>query len=123
VAADFSANPYFEVVSDALEINVEGFEIVIEDLTLSGAFAPDASYIDGVVMAGAIDTRPLVELVSPGGGDDAVCVLLQTFNADCEECGDGSGPYCLTVYVDSMQANDANMTIVPLTEDDIDSGC
>jgi hypothetical protein len=126
VAASFGENPYFEIVSDSLPIAVEDFVVVIEDMELSGAFSADASSVEGVVLAGKIDTRPLVDLVSPGGGENDVCVLMQTFSVDCEECGDGSGPFCLTVFVDSMTATGVDdLTITPRTADDIalDAAC
>ncbi|MFT4625327.1 MAG: hypothetical protein ACI8PZ_003995 [Myxococcota bacterium] len=120
VAADFTENPYFVIESDRLPIEVEGFEIVIEGLTLSGAFSSGAASIEGVVLAGKIDTRPLVELVSPGGGDDAVCTLVSTFQVDCEACSDGSGDFCLSVYVEDMSAPSAGGLVVePRTAEQI----
>ena len=97
-AADFSENPYFEVQADVLPLVVQGMDLGLQDVLLSGALRPDGTAAEGVILAGKLDTRPLVPLLSPGGADDAVCVLLQTFSADCEECADGSGPYCLTLY-------------------------
>lgn len=120
VSADFTENPFFVIESDSLPIEVEGFEVVIDDLTLSGAFAADSSSVEGVVLAGKIDTRPLVDLVSPGGDDNAVCVLVSTFNVSCEACSDGSGDFCLSVYVDNMSAMEqAGLTIEPRSAEDI----
>ena len=103
-----------------MPLEVEGFSVVIDDLQLSGAFAADGTSVQGVTLAGKIDTRPLVELVSPGGADDAVCVLVSTFGVACEACSDGSGDYCLTVYVDNMVAPEqAGLTIQPRTAEDV----
>jgi hypothetical protein len=119
-AADFSNNPFFEVQADVLPLVVQGMDLGLQDVLLSGALRPDGSAAEGVVLAGKLDTRPLVPLLSPGGADDSVCVLLQTFSAECEECADGSGPYCLTLYVDSMTAEPrSGDALVPLTEKDI----
>lgn len=119
-AADFSQNPFFEVQADVLPLVVQGMDLGLQDVLLSGALRPDGSAAEGVILAGKLDTRPLVPLLSPGGADDAVCVLLQTFSADCEECADGSGPYCLTLYVDSMTAEArTGDALVTVTEKDI----
>jgi hypothetical protein len=120
VAADFTENPFFSIQSDSLPLEVEGFSVVIDDLELSGAFAADATSVEGVTLAGKIDTRLLVELVQPGGADDAVCVLVSTFNVDCEPCSDGTGDFCLTVYVDNMVAlEQGGFTIQPRTAEDV----
>lgn len=118
--ADFMENPFFSVAADILPLEVEGFDLGLEDVVLSGAIAPDYSRAEGVVLAGKIDTRPLVDMISPGGGEDAVCILLQTFGADCVECSDGSGNYCLNLYVDSMTAEGRDGDpIVPVTPEDV----
>ena len=120
--ADFAENPFFEVSADILPLEVEGFDLGLEDVVLSGAIAPDFSRAEGVVLAGKIDTRPLVDMISPGGGDDAVCILLQTFGADCVDCSDGSGQYCLNLFVDSMVAEGRDADpIIPVTAEDVEA--
>jgi hypothetical protein len=91
-SADFSQNPYFAVSGDAFNINVDEYSVSIEDFSLSGDFAPDGSYIDGVTLIGSIDTRPLVPLLGDeDAAEDAICVLAATLNIQCEACSDGSG--------------------------------
>lgn len=97
-------DPYFEVTAPSLALTVSGFTVNIDDLELSGAFAPDGSRIQGAVLKGAINTIPLVELIAPGGADDAVCQLVGTFGVSCESCSDGSGDYCLSVWVQNIEA-------------------
>jgi len=117
--ADFSDNPFFEVGPQTTTLSVQGLEITIDDLFVSGAFAPDGSSISGAVLAGSIDTRPLVDLIEPGGDDDAVCLLVQTFGIACEPCT-GGGDFCLSLLVDSIQATEiAGLTVVNRTADDI----
>ncbi len=117
--ADFTANPYFEVASSALPIEIEGFTAVINDLLLSGAFTPSGDAIVGAVLQGSIDTRALVE---PLGftGDSAVCDLVATFLVECVECSDPPGPYCLTISVDNMVANEVpGVTLEELSSEDV----
>jgi hypothetical protein len=118
--ANFTENPFFSLPSDQLTLDVEGIPVVIEDMLLSGAFASDGSSIEGAVLAGTMDTRLLVDLVAEGGGDDAVCEIVEAFSVSCEECSDGSGPYCLSVFVDSLTAElRSGLVVVERTADDI----
>lgn len=118
VAADFSENPFFSVGPDTTTLNVSGIEITIDDLVVSGAFSADGTTIEGAVLAGAIDTRPLATLVN-STDEGAVCELVATFGVACEPCGDGE-PYCLSIYVDSMVAElAAGVTLEEVTEDDV----
>ncbi|MFT7521055.1 MAG: hypothetical protein ACI9MC_003206, partial [Kiritimatiellia bacterium] len=73
--ASISENPYFELGPQEFSIEVEDVVITIDDLYLSGSFAPDGSYIDGAVLSGVIDTRAFVDIVEEGGPDTAVCDL------------------------------------------------
>lgn len=112
-------DPYFEVSAPSLALTVSGFTVNIEDLELSGAFAPDASRIQGAVLKGKIDTRPLVELIAPGGADDAVCQLVGTFGVSCEDCGGGEN-FCLSVWVQNIEALEVpGGTLVPRSAADI----
>ena len=116
VAADFSANPFFSIQSDALDLSIQGIGLTIEDVVLSGAFTPDGSAIDGVTVMGAIDTRPLAD---PAG--DTACDQLVAIGVDCQECSDGSGPHCVSIVVDSIFAPEVpGATLVQVTQFDID---
>jgi hypothetical protein len=113
-------DPFFSLEDDLLPLDVSGFVINIEDLQLSGGFAPDGSRIGGGSLKGAVDTRPLGEAFGLGTGENAVCELVATFGVACDECSDGSGPYCLSVWVDNIAAlNLPTTTVVTVTEDDI----
>jgi hypothetical protein len=125
VEADFTGNPYFEIASDALPIEVEGFSVTIEDLLLAGAFTPNGDTIEGVALQGSINTVSLVEALDLGTADSnpgAVCDLVATFQVECKECSDGSGPYCLAVSVDSMTAAEVpGVTLEEITAEEIDA--
>jgi hypothetical protein len=132
--ADFDGNPYFQVGPETTTITVSGFSVTIQDLLVSGAFAPDGSYIAGAAIAGRIDTRPLVPLLDAEATGDAdmdgtvdymdadqsagaICDLAAGLGITCEDCGDGSTPYCLSLEVDSIGAAAVNSTITPRTEE------
>jgi hypothetical protein len=119
-AADFSGNPFFSVGPDTTTLSVQGMDIIVDDLEISGAFAPDGSYISGATMAGAIDTRPLVGLIDPEGSESTICDLVATFGVACEPCSDGSGDFCLTLLVTEMDAEElAGTSLVARNADDI----
>ena len=80
---------------------MSGLTVTIENLLVSGAFSPNADYVDGGVLAGKIDTRPLVPLLDENGDDNAICEITNSLQIPCEPCPDGE-PYCLTLYVDSI---------------------
>lgn len=105
--ADFSENPYFELGPQKLEIEVEGTEVTIEDLFLAGSFAPDGSYIDGVVLAGIVDTRPFAPLIEddPDAPPEAVCEVTGRLGIPCVACPDGTGDFCLEILADSIAAD------------------
>lgn len=121
VDADFSENPYFVVASDALTLEIEGISIVIEDMEVSGAFADDGSQIAGASLAGTLDVSILADLV----GSDP-CALLVTFGVECKTCSDGVTQTCLSVFVDSMTADEqAGVTLVDRSAMDVacDASC
>jgi len=121
IDADYSENPYFSVEGENVPIAVEGFEIEIGSMEITGAFSPDATYIDGASLAGKIDTRPLGELFDLGTDENAVCDFLATLQLACEDCGNGE-VFCLSMVVDSMDADELpGVTLVPLTQDDVDA--
>jgi hypothetical protein len=119
-SADFAQNPYFEVSGDAVPINVKGYEVVVENLLISGAFSPDGTYVDGATLGGKIDTRPLGALFGLDADDpNAVCDFLTTLQLACDDCGNGE-VYCLSMLVDSMVADQLDgVSIVERSLDDI----
>lgn len=118
--ADFSQNPFFEMAADSLPLKIAGFDTAFEDMVLSGAISPDYTRVEGVTLSATIDTRPFVDMISPGGDESAVCTLMVTFGVDCEACSDGTGDYCLGLHVDSMVAEErSGAPIVEVTEEDL----
>jgi len=111
--ANISDNPYFEVGPQQFSANVSGRDIHIHDLSLAGSFAPDGSYIDGVVFSGLIDTRPFGGLFDDEGGstDEAFCEFAQTAGIDCVACPDGSGAFCVSIQADRILADGIGASI------------
>ena len=109
-------NPYFELEAPQLLIAVEDLEIAIDEFYLGGAFTTDASAIEGGVLRGFIDTRPLVGAFD-ATTDGAVCDLVTLVGVECENCGDGQ-PYCLSVWVTDIVAAKVPTVITPRTEPD-----
>ena len=120
VPANFDENPYFVIDADSITLDIEGVEVMIEDMNISGAFAPDGSKIAGATLAGAIDTRPLAGLLGATGDDNAICDLVVTLGVTCETCPDGS-EYCLSVLVDSMEAEMVPGSLVEVDQAAIDA--
>ena len=113
-SVDFSDNPIFWAETSRIDMNVDGFDLVLDDADLSGAFTEDLSAAVGVSLVADFDTRPLVDLIAPGGGDDAICILMATFGVSCVECDDGAGPYCLTMRVQEVPAGEIpRLTLEP----------
>lgn len=117
------ADPYFSLVSDLLPLVVADLTIEIENLDLSGAFAPDGSRIQGAALKGTIDTRVIAAAFPDiGSTDNAVCQLVSTFGVTCEECVSDGTPYCLSVYIDAIEAGYlAGATLVERSQEDIDA--
>jgi hypothetical protein len=113
-SADFSQNPYFAVGPKDTTLQISDYSVDVTQLFVSGSFSPDESYIDGAVLSGSIDTRPLVPILDPEGEDGAICDIAASIGVACEPCADDM-PYCLSIYVDSIQAAlipDATVTAI-----------
>ncbi len=123
--ADFDDNPYFEAGPQSASFSAQGITLALDDMELSGAFAPDGSRIVGGVLSAVVDTRPLVPLIGPPGSPpDTVCALVQTFGISCQTCPAslGGGTFCLDVLVDDLEALEVpNTTLVERSAADIAS--
>lgn len=119
-------DPFFQIASDLLTLEVAGYAIDVQDLDLSGAFTPSGNGIEGASLRGVIDTRPLVEVLAAGGADDAVCQLVAVFGVSCVDCGGGE-PYCLEVWVDSIEADELGgaspLTVIEQADIDANPAC
>ncbi|MEQ1567485.1 MAG: hypothetical protein ABMA64_17725 [Myxococcota bacterium] len=119
-------NPYFEVSAEGWPLRVAEFDMPVNAAVVSGAFSPDGQALEGVTLRGSVDTRPLVQAFDLGSDPEAVCQLVATFGVSCVACPDGTGPFCLDLYIDRLDAEVApGLTVVDRTVEDIaaDTGC
>lgn len=112
-------DPFFQLAADELPLSVSGVDINITNLELSGAFAPDGTRIQGAIMKGKVDSRPLAAAFNFGTTDNAGCIALAAFGVQCEECDNGAGPYCISVNIEDLEALEVPTTLVPITDTDI----
>lgn len=110
--ADFTDAPYFLISGAGTDthIQVAGYDVVIQDLIISGTFAPDGSYYGGGVLEGTIDTRAFDKLVSDDAEEGAVCGLAPSFGVECQACPGGAGDFCLSILADSIIAEEVSGT-------------
>lgn len=104
--ADFTGSPFFSIVApagQATKFVIQGFEVEIMNLQLTGTFAADGSYFGGGTLAGSVDTRALDHLVGDDAEEGAICELAEPLGAPCQPCDDG-GSFCLTLVADSIYA-------------------
>jgi len=94
--------------------------VTVYDYTATGTFAADGDAMGGGTLDGVMDTRAMDELVDPDAGEGAACELLATLGIHCVQCPDGSGPLCLTLRVEDIPAEPAEITSTdPGTEETI----
>jgi hypothetical protein len=126
--ADFTSAPYFEIPEGDITLSVAGFEAEIKDLRVAGTFSADGGYFGGGELSGQLDARDLVSVVAGLGLEaenaDDICNLLLGFGVSCEECGgDNPGPYCVTLEVNRLVANDTTNTLGLVCEGDCHIEC
>jgi hypothetical protein len=121
-SADFTDSPFFETEVPTLTMRSSGYDVTLQNVTISGTFEPDGSEIAHMVFIALMDARDLVDALVGGGlleDDDpnAVCDLIATFGVACGECSDGE-EYCLNVHVDQVPAPETGSALEWLDECD-----
>ena len=118
---DFSQAPYFQIGPQETTISVADYDVTIENLLISGTFAPDGTWFGGGEFGGEIDSRPLVPLLlsdveDPYDGIDndgdgeidedagAICDLLTGFGVSCKICNSDGEQYCLEIKAVDLTA-------------------
>ncbi len=123
-AADFSGSPYFQLGPQTTTIAVAGYSVTIDDLLISGTFAPDGSYFGGGTLSGLIDTRPLVELVFDDEDDEnAICDFILGFGVSCVACPNGDGDFCLELKAIDLLAEELAITVDDIEYEDCHEEC
>jgi len=115
-------DPFFFLTAPNLPLQVADIIVEIDDLELSGAFAPDGSRIQGAQLRGVIDTADLGPAFSAGADPDAVCELAGAIGVECETCANGNET-CIRVWIDDIDAEAAPNVpeLVERTQADIDT--
>jgi hypothetical protein len=124
--ADFSDTPYFEIPEGDVEISVAGFTIQINSMSISGTFASDASYFGGGTVSGEIDARDLGPLLKGQVDDtspDYLCSLLAGFGVSCIPCASDSQPYCASLKVVDLVADEQDGELVPVEQENCHETC
>jgi len=119
-------DPYFNLYSETLTLSIAGVTAVLDDLELYGAFTEQADAIEGGTLKGSIDTRGLKEALDlpTTAPDEAVCTVVGAVGVACEACADGSGDYCLNLWVSDLTAPEvAGGSIVPISEKEAAANC
>jgi len=105
-------NPAWEIGPFNLPLFVEGFQIVVREVYISGIFEGNFNYSGKGEFRGGLDLGPLAVLA---GMDPAeLCVTLQ---GACSECpGDPGRVECVQLYIRNMRANKNADPVVPVAQ-------
>ena len=124
--ADFSESPYFVIPEGDVTLSVAGFTIQINSMSISGTFSADATYFGGGTVSGEIDARDLGPLLE-GQVDDTspeyLCSLLAGFGVSCIPCASDSEPYCATLKVVDLIADEQAGELIPVTAENCHETC
>jgi len=119
--APFDANPYFDLESFDLPVGIQGLNLTLGQVQISGRFSVDGSQIEEVTMRSYLDTRPIVPLIG-GGPPDAVCTLAAALGTACETCPSDGLPLCLALHIEDLVAQlDPGLSLTPRTQLDVDN--
>ena len=124
--ADFSASPFFEIPEGDVELSVAGYDIKINAMGVSGTFAPDGSYFGGGTVTGELDVRDIGPLLKGQVDDtspDYLCGLLQGFGVTCQTCSSDAEPYCASILVDQLIANEGADSVAQVDLDSCHEQC
>lgn len=126
-AADFSSQPDFSFLApDGLSLSVAGFDVSIASLSITGTFAADGSYFGGGELAGELDVRDLAPVLGDllGSEDpDELCGLVIAAGITCSTCASDGQPYCASILIDQIVAEEVGAEVASITETDCFEGC
>ena len=98
-------DPFFSIeVPGSLTMSMQGVDMVIEEVTMTGAYSEDGDAIGGGTFEGLLDTRSLNELLNSEDPNAMCDLLLETAGVECEACPDGD-VYCVQYYAINVQAS------------------
>ena len=97
--ADFSGNPYFQAGPSSTTIGAGGFDVNVEEFTVSGSFTDDADAISNMRVIGYMDVRDF-----EFQGVDA-CTALSFLGGGCEACPSDGVAGCVKLDVEDPEAS------------------
>lgn len=117
--AGYWEDPYMELTGD-VEIDVYNTleDIHLRDFSLSGAFGPEGSGMQGVTLRATFDTRYIGDDLEIGNTPEAACQGLVPYGVSCEPCEDGVLA-CLPIHVEDIPVYSMPAQISNLSEEDV----
>ena len=95
-------------------------------MSISGTFAADASYFGGGEVKGELDARELGPLLKGQVDDtspDYLCSLLAGFGVSCIPCASDSEPYCASLKVVDLVADEQDGELIQIDEENCHETC
>ena len=117
-SADFSDAPYFSHEASDVEVEAYDTTLFLEDFSAAGTFASDGTWVGGISASVTLDTREVAELLGLAAED--ICLLAGNVGLECEDCEDGY-PYCGTLVLQDMVAEEVDIEVVEITV--LDESC
>ncbi|MBM76807.1 MAG: hypothetical protein CMK59_15480 [Proteobacteria bacterium] len=121
--ADFSASPFFEInAPSGISLSIQDTDVSLDSIRVSGTFAADGSYFGGAEVEAELDVAKLAPLLADliESDDPAeACALLLGFGVQCEECAQTGEPYCITLEVNQLVAEETGAELTLVTADDV----
>jgi hypothetical protein len=107
-SADLSQNPLFSMGPFDFPISIEGYQVTIKDVTLTGIFEHDYNYSGKGEFQGDLDLGPVAGLV---GMDPAtLCAVV----GGCNPCpGDAGRVECVHLYIKNIRS-DQTTPLIPI---------
>ena len=115
--ADFSGNPYFQSGPSSTVISAGGFDIDVEDFTVSGSFKSDATAINNMRVIGYMNVAGL-----EFQGVDA-CTALAFLGGGCESCPTSGDSTCVKLDVEDPTADYIDTPFDPDIDPTQDANC
>lgn len=126
-SADFSKAPYFVIEEGDVVLSAVGYSAKIYNLSMTGTFAPDASYFGGGTFQAELDARELVDVINATGfpvdSADDICDLVGSLQLSCAPCSHDGANYCVEIYVDQITAESTNVPVYPVCAVDCHESC
>ncbi len=97
----FDNNPYIDAGPTTLDLAVQGIEVPVQQVTISGAFAADGDTLADARLTAEIDARTME--ASVGMSAASLCELLELYTGlPCMDCSDDGETLCIGMQVEDI---------------------